>query len=189
MREYPVYRFLGLESYTAQDAAVVNHLIQSLAGSDTFPRILKSAGETLLSYDIYSAVDVEISLLVKPAGDAGKPQFFRFNQSPITLGRIQENQVCLKSPLVSKKHAEIFLQGTDFWLRDLRSNNGTYLNQVKLEPDSEVLLKNDDVIKVEPFEIVVGLSAETAKRPLQIKNAGSRECTGCKCKRSDPNLF
>ncbi len=174
MPDYPVYRFSGMESYTAQDSAVLNHLIQSLAGSDTFPRILKSVGETLLSYDIYSAVDVEISLLVKPSGDAGTPQFFRLNQPPITLGRIQENHVCLKSPLVSKKHAEIFLRGVDFFLRDLRSNNGTYLNQVKLNPDAEVLLKNDDVIKIEPFEIVVGLSADTAKCPLEIKNAGSR---------------
>lgn len=174
MREYPVYRFSGMESYTAQEVAGLNHLIQSLAGSDTFPRILKSAGETLLSYDIYSAIDTEISLLVKPAGIAGKPQFFRLNQPPISLGRIQENHVCLKSPLVSKKHAEIVLRGIDFCLRDLRSNNGTYLNQVKLNPDTEVMLKNDDVIKIEPFEIVVGLSADASKRPLEIKTAGSR---------------
>ncbi len=174
MREHPDYRFSALESYTAEDVAVLNHVVDSLATSDALPRMLRAAGETLLSYDIYSELDVEFSLLVKPVGEAGKPHFFRFNRPPVGLGRIPENHVCLKSPLVSKKHAEIVLRGTEFCLRDLNSNNGTYLNQVKLNPETEVLLKNDDVIKIEPFEIVVGLSADAAKRPLGITLAGAR---------------
>src|SRR6185295_3387351 len=69
---------------------------------------------------------------------------------------------------------EIVRRGVEFFVRDLNSNNGTFLNQVKLSPGGEVVLKNDDVVKVEPFELVVSLPQDIGKRPLQIKLEGIR---------------
>ena len=166
--EYQPYRFTSLESIPRDQVTLLNRANRFLVTSETQARILKSVSETFLAYDIYNVTDMEIGLLVKPAGNVSKPQFFQLKKPAISVGRINENDISLKSPLVSKKHAEIFLRGTEYYLKDLGSNNGTLLNQVKLSPGAEVLLKNDDTIRIEPFEIVVGLSVEVSKRPLEF---------------------
>jgi pSer/pThr/pTyr-binding forkhead associated (FHA) protein/flagellar motor switch/type III secretory pathway protein FliN len=169
-----VYRFSTLEKFPRESIGVINRAYDFLASSETTSKLLKSVSETLLSYDIFNVSDMEIGLLVKPAGSVSKPQFHRLQQPVIHIGRSNESDVSLKSPLVSKKHAEIFAKGTEYYLKDLGSNNGTHLNQVRLTPGSEVLLKNEDIIRIEPFEIAVGLSVDVAKRPLEISFTGAR---------------
>lgn len=176
MMEYRDYRFSALEKLSQSDVQILNRAHAVLASSERIDHILKSLGEVLLSFDIYNVDETEISLLVKPAGNVGKPQFFKLAQSLISVGRTTENNIPLKSPLVSKRHAEIYRKGIDYYLRDLNSNNGSFLNQVKLNSGSEVILRNDDVIKIDPFEIVVSLPPDLMKHPLEISLAGVRVC-------------
>lgn len=44
---------------------------------------------------------------------------------PTTLGR----ELGIQDPYVSRRHARIHAEGGDFWLEDLASANGSYLNQ------------------------------------------------------------
>jgi pSer/pThr/pTyr-binding forkhead associated (FHA) protein len=48
--------------------------------------------------------------------------------SPILIGRVGESQIVLHSNRCSRRHCEIFSQGTDWFVRDLKSRNGTQLN-------------------------------------------------------------
>lgn len=168
MIENPAFYFSGLEKFSLDEVKLLNRAQSSLLSTEQTDKILSSVSQVLLVFDIYNSEEVEISLLVKPVGEIGKPQYFRLKQPSITLGRTAENHIPLKSPLVSKKHAEVFRRGVDFYLRDLNSNNGTFLNSVKLSAGSEVVLKNDDLIRVEPYEVVVGLPPDVGKRPLPI---------------------
>lgn len=174
--EYPQYRFSNLEKFSQSDVRILNRAQAVLASSERIDHILKSLGEVLLSFDIYNVDETEISLLVKPAGSVGKPQFFKLAQSLISVGRTTDNNISLKSPLVSKRHAEIYRKGIDYYLRDLNSNNGTFLNEVKLNSGGEIILRNDDVIKIDPFEIVVSLPPDLMKHPLEISLATVRVC-------------
>lgn len=174
--EYPQYRFSNLERFSQNDVRILNRAQAVLASSERIEHILKSLGEVLLSFDIYNVDETEISLLVKPAGNVGKPQFFKLVQSLISVGRTTDNSISLKSPLVSKRHAEIYRKGIDYYLRDLNSNNGTFLNEVKLNTGGEIILRNDDVIKIDPFEIVVSLPPDLMKHPLEISLATVRVC-------------
>jgi flagellar motor switch protein FliM len=169
LTEYPAFQFSNLEKFSSEELNLLNRAEAYFARTDEIEKILSAVSQVLLVFDIYNSEEVEISLLVKPAGEIGKPQYFRMKQPSVNLGRTAENHIPLKSPLVSKKHAEIFRRGVDFYLRDLNSNNGTFLNQVKLSSGGEVVLKNDDIIRVEPFEIVVGLPADVGKKPLPIR--------------------
>jgi EAL domain-containing protein (putative c-di-GMP-specific phosphodiesterase class I) len=45
-----------------------------------------------------------------------------------TIGRAAENDLCLRNPTVSGKHARLELSGKDLLVRDLQSTNGTFLN-------------------------------------------------------------
>jgi pSer/pThr/pTyr-binding forkhead associated (FHA) protein len=69
-----------------------------------------------------------------------------FTQDKITLGRGSENDIQFdpKRDLdASKNHAEIINQDGDYWLQDLGSTNGTYVNgkrvnKVKLRPGDQI---------------------------------------------------
>jgi type III secretion system YscQ/HrcQ family protein len=174
VKEYPAYKFDTLEKYTAEEVSVLNKAQSAFGKLDVVSNILGAISQILLVFDIYNSEEVEISFLIKPVGEIGKPQYYSFKQSSVLIGRSTESNILLKSPLVSKKHSEIVRRGVEFFLRDLNSNNGTFLNQVKLSPGGEVVLKNDDVVKVEPFELVISLPQDIGKRPLQIKLEGIR---------------
>ncbi len=56
----------------------------------------------------------------------------QFNH-PIIIGRDEECDICIPSDLASKRHLEIYPDGAAWWVRDLGSTNGTYLNNNLLQ--------------------------------------------------------
>ncbi len=49
---------------------------------------------------------------------------------------------------VSRRHARIFCEGGQFFVEDLRSANGTFLNEIRLEPGRAQPLQSGDTIKL-----------------------------------------
>lgn len=60
-----------------------------------------------------------------------------------SVGRISENQLHIPDESVSSRHAEIIFENTNFFVRDLDSTNGTFVNSSKVE--SAVLKHGDEV--------------------------------------------
>ncbi len=56
----------------------------------------------------------------------------------ITVGRSSEASLVVTDPLVSRKHFKVYRDGEKFFVEDLDSLNGTYVNQVKLSGRHEV---------------------------------------------------
>lgn len=56
---------------------------------------------------------------------------------------------------ISRHHAEIFIDGDMWKIRDLGSSNGTWLNSNKLTPNDPQTLKNGDVINFATIKFVV----------------------------------
>jgi pSer/pThr/pTyr-binding forkhead associated (FHA) protein len=50
----------------------------------------------------------------------------------LTIGRAPENQLVLDDARVSSEHAKIVRDGDDYWLVDLRSSNGTFVNEQRV---------------------------------------------------------
>ena len=72
---------------------------------------------------------------------------FELKQLPASIGRLPENDV--KIPLdeyVSQKHCTIFEENGEFYLADLRSSNGTYLNNELIKKSMK--LKSGDVVNI-----------------------------------------
>jgi adenylate cyclase len=64
-----------------------------------------------------------------------------------SFGRSSENQVVIASERVSRRHAIIHAQdGGEFWLADLGSSNGTFVNERRLVRPT--LLRSGDVIGI-----------------------------------------
>lgn len=63
----------------------------------------------------------------------------------ITLGRKENNTVVLNDRFVSSYHAKIYLKNREYYLEDLQSTNGTYVNENKIE--GNVRLNVNDIIR------------------------------------------
>lgn len=68
-----------------------------------------------------------------------------------TIGRMPDQAVVLQHPDVSRRHAEIRLNGDDYVLVDTGSTNGTVVNGRKI---SEYVLESGDIIEIGDSEIV-----------------------------------
>ena len=59
-------------------------------------------------------------------------------QKPLQVGRADACQIKLGDTYISQFHARLFLRDGTWYIEDLGSTNGTYLNQRKLTGPSEV---------------------------------------------------
>src|SRR2546425_6243644 len=94
------------------------------------------------------------TIRVKTGPNKGKT--YDIQESPLTVGR-EENQVIqILDQGVSRAHAEIFRMGEMCFVRDLNSTNGTFVNDVKVTEES---LKAGDELLIGTTVLVFGDAA------------------------------
>lgn len=75
--------------------------------------------------------------------EAGKE--FPLSKPLNTIGRAPDNSIVIEGILVSRNHAQIERRGDQFWLVDLGSTNGTYVNGTRI---AEYQLQRGDSIRI-----------------------------------------
>ncbi|HZK33293.1 MAG TPA: FHA domain-containing protein [Tissierellaceae bacterium] len=70
----------------------------------------------------------------------------------INLGRHRDNDIVVKDPFVSKRHFKIIEDEEEYFLEDLNSANGTFLNRDKIS--DVVRLQSRDIIKAGKIEFL-----------------------------------
>jgi len=90
----------------------------------------------------------------------------------VTIGRVSDNAICLKSAYITRHHAEIAWNGKNYVLTDLKSTAGTWYNGKQIaEP---VVLKNRDTFFI--FDrIFVFLNDKLFYSNYETNTAASRE--------------
>src|ERR1700730_1599322 len=74
----------------------------------------------------------------------GPTQRLDFDADEITVGRVEENDICLAKGNISKKHTRIVVKDRRVIVLDLKSTNGTYVNGQKLA-GPQVITRSDNV--------------------------------------------
>jgi len=126
-----------------------------------YPRMegrYESARALFDALEEYSSKPAYISTMAgrAAAGGASAPQWLLVNVKPevnekhpllgesMMVGRDRSCSIVLAHPAVSRRHAKITLSGTTCVLEDLKSANGTYVNNTRVE---RAKLKPGDVVR------------------------------------------
>jgi pSer/pThr/pTyr-binding forkhead associated (FHA) protein len=85
----------------------------------------------------------QAELTIESGPDAGHSH--RAGDHAVRLGRSPDNDVILRDPATSGHHARLERRGTEFWIVDLGSTNGTLVNG---EPIQEKQLNDGDRLTI-----------------------------------------
>ena len=85
-------------------------------------------------------------------------KIIQLGNNDLILGREKEwvDEVISTKDIVSRKHARIFLVEATYWIEDLQSRNGTYVDGVKIAKKAPVPLKHNSQINIceDEFEAI-----------------------------------
>lgn len=90
-----------------------------------------------------------------------------------TIGRVEDNTFQIADPSVSSHHCEVHLRGSDIFIRDLNSTNGSFINNDKI---TEQVLKPGQVLRLGQVELkleVDGVAGDTPAASVTSASAAA----------------
>lgn len=119
---------------------------------------------------------MQVSLKVLSGNHEGK--LIPIKDEKFFVGRSDSCQLRPKSDSVSRRHCAIVQKDGRILLLDLKSRNGTFVNDKQLSPEKAKVLKSGDKIKIGhlEFEISIEVGLAAAKKPevSTVKEAADR---------------
>jgi pSer/pThr/pTyr-binding forkhead associated (FHA) protein len=85
-----------------------------------------------------------------------KGESFELKDETTTIGRSHENHIQMKDRFVSRKHLEISRRDSKFFLKDLMSENGTFVDGEPIKPGKELEVKQGLPISIGMSVLCVG---------------------------------
>lgn len=104
------------------------------------------------------------------------------SESALRVGRLENLEIALNDPSISRRHAEIAITEQGWVLRDVGSTNGTFLNGIRVGRTDRKLRQRDVVqfgnlvlvVQVLEEEVPLGSDADSPSGMLQVQATTSR---------------
>lgn len=95
--------------------------------------------------------------------DGDQPMMYRFTSPEVTIGRDPTCECRLEAPTISARHARLSFHHSQWWIEDLHSRNGTFLNDEPVR--GQVVITTGDSLRCGSlvFTITI-LTDETPQR-------------------------
>ena len=108
---------------------------------------------------------MQVKLIVRSGSHEGKE--IAISSEKFLIGRSESCQLRPKSESVSRKHCVIVLKENRVLIQDLKSRNGTYVNDKRLPVDKAKVLKAGDVLRIGKlvFEVSLEHGLQGVKKP------------------------
>lgn len=87
------------------------------------------------------------------SGDGIMPQQWSLRLGSMTIGSGAENNVVLDDPQISRFHARFMSTADGCWVTDMNSASGTFLNQVRLQPNIRHPLRDGDTLRIGAYTV------------------------------------
>jgi serine phosphatase RsbU (regulator of sigma subunit) len=91
---------------------------------------------------------------------------FACDAETTSIGRQGDCAICLESPAVSRLHAHIVRAGDRYYIEDIGSSNGTFLNGDRLR--GRAPLDEDDLLQIGPYHLALRLKPPTPPEPVVV---------------------
>jgi pSer/pThr/pTyr-binding forkhead associated (FHA) protein len=70
---------------------------------------------------------------------------------PVIFGRSGGADIQLTDKTISRKHCRVANRGDTWFITDLASRHGTYLNGIRLDPEQPAPLSDSDLVRIGPW--------------------------------------
>ncbi len=87
---------------------------------------------------------------------SGQNQSYELIGSKVHIGRSEENDIQIRDVSVSRRHMEIIEEDGSIFIKDLNSENGTYVNGVQIPPDGYHKINENTPILIGMTLICIG---------------------------------
>lgn len=126
----------------------------------------------------------EIKMLFKVTGPDVEQDSLVIDRRGLRVGRTRDNNLTLEHREISRQHLRILWHDDKYFVEDLNSSNGTWLNDERLPARQERELRVGDVIRLGPFLmtfvrfILPVAEAATPDAPLALMGDSDRPTNG-----------
>lgn len=98
--------------------------------------------------------DNGFNALFRVTGTANfEPREVTITPQGFMIGRASESDLALNHNQISRQHARIFWDDGQYWIEDLNSSNGAWVNDSRIRPRAPQQLRAGDMIRLGPFLI------------------------------------
>ncbi len=119
-----------------------------------------------------------MQVILKVLGGTHEGKEIRIKDEKFLIGRSDSCQLRPKSESISRKHCAIVQKDGRVLLVDLKSRNGTFVNEKQLSPEKAKILKSGDKIRCGQLEfelvIEVGIANSKQSEVANVKEAAER---------------
>ena len=88
------------------------------------------------------------------------PAMYRFTSPEVTIGRDTTCECRLDDPIISARHARLSFHHAQWWIEDLHSRNGTFLNDEPVR--SQVVVTSGDSLRCGTLIFLITIVVEEA---------------------------
>jgi serine phosphatase RsbU (regulator of sigma subunit)/pSer/pThr/pTyr-binding forkhead associated (FHA) protein len=111
---------------------------------------------------------------------------YALNTSPAVLGRQLDCTICLDAKAVSRQHAQILCENGSYFVEDLQSSNGTFVNATRIQ--GKTPLTERDTLQIGPYTFALrpAPTPTTTEPDLVIREEVSAFASNYTLFRQDP---
>lgn len=112
----------------------------------------------------YTSATSQVMPIVLRLESESEQNVFRFTANQITIGRDPACECCLDESTISARHARLSYHHAQWWVEDLHSRNGTFLNELAVS--GPIVLTSGDTLRCGQQVLQVSITERAATEAL-----------------------
>jgi len=164
--------FQNLRKYTASEVASINAYRRLFEATSSWKTWVEDTLQELLE----APTGRTLEILQSHQLHGEQTHKYTFDKKEIFVGRAPDNDISLPLRSISRKHARIVERESGFYIEDLESSSGTYVNRQSLEAGQARRLASGDEVLIFPYVLRMNLQ-ELWARDNQVELTYSTRLT------------